>query len=401
VTAAVWQPIRARHLLHERDERAGTAELPLLSVSATRGVVLRSELTGDEPRAEDLSRYKVCDRGDLVINRMSAYQGALGVARQRGIVSPDYAVLRLSDVIVADFVHHLFRSAWFIGEMTARLRGIGGVEVGNVRTPRINVSDLGEISVRVPPVPDQHAIAVYLDTETARIDALIEKKQRMVQLLELRQEAFVRSATSGLTEAYGTTRIKRVADALAGGTPAVDDAQMWDENGTPWVTIGDMTAEKEVERTQRAVSSDGLKAKKLPLGSPGTVLFAMYASVGATAVLGVPATWNQAILGLTGKPGLCHTQFLLYWLRFLRSELGALVRSSTQDNLNAEQVGNLPFPAAPVAIQRAIAATLDRETAAIQRLVARNREMISLVQERRQALITAAVTGELDAAEAA
>lgn len=109
--------------------------LPLLSVSAYRGVVPRSELTSDEARADDLRRYKVCKPRDIVINRMSAYQGAAGVAPIEGLVSPDYTVLRTGREVDARFLGYLIRSRWFTGEITARLRGIGGVEQGNVRTP--------------------------------------------------------------------------------------------------------------------------------------------------------------------------------------------------------------------------------------------------------------------------
>ena len=77
-----------------RDTRIGNADQPpLLSVSLTRGVVPRSELAGDGGRAADLQHYKLCLPGDIVVNRMSAYQGALGMATQRGLVSPDYLVL--------------------------------------------------------------------------------------------------------------------------------------------------------------------------------------------------------------------------------------------------------------------------------------------------------------------
>jgi restriction endonuclease S subunit len=119
----------------------------------------------------------------------------------------------------------------------------------------------------------------------------------------------------------------------------------------------------------------------------------MYASVGAIAVLGIEATWNQAILGIEARPGFCHVRFLMYWLQNLKPDLPALVRSNTQDNLNAEQVGNFPFPVLPMDRQRAIADHLDAETTRIDALIAKKRRMIELLEKRRQALITASVEG--------
>jgi type I restriction enzyme S subunit len=184
-----WRQIRAKYLYRVVDERAGHESLPLLAVSIHHGVVPRDSLTDDEPRADDLSGYKRCALGDVVINRMRAFQGAVGVAPQPGIVSPDYVVLRMVDGVDVRYFHHLFRSTWFVGEMTARLRGIGSSDQGNVRTPRINVDDFGEIRVSIPSLNEQREIARFLDQETARIDALIESRQRVIHLLDERRRS--------------------------------------------------------------------------------------------------------------------------------------------------------------------------------------------------------------------
>jgi type I restriction enzyme S subunit len=79
--------------------------------------------------------------------------------------------------------------------MAARVRGIGSVDLGNVRTPRINPDDLGNIAVSPPMRSEQREIADYLDAETARIDALIEKKRTMVELATDRVRSFISLAT--------------------------------------------------------------------------------------------------------------------------------------------------------------------------------------------------------------
>jgi type I restriction enzyme S subunit len=179
-----------------------------------------------------------------------------------------------------------------------------------------------------------------------------------------------------------STRIKRVALLQAGGTPSVDDPSMWAEDGTPWIAIGDMTKAPVVTTSERSVSPAGIASKRLPIGQPGAVLFAMYASLGEVATLGIQATWNQAILGIEPLHGLASPRFIAYWLEHLQPTLGALARSNTQDNLNAEQVGNLPFPVLDVAAQEATAEYLDRETARIDALLAKKRRMIEAVEER-------------------
>ena len=191
-----------------------------------------------------------------------------------------------------------------------------------------------------------------------------------------------------------------MAQLLAGGTPSVDDASMWQEEfGIPWVTIGDMSGVGVVEHTDRSISQAGRSSKNLPLGEPGTVLFAMYASVGAVSQLGIPATWNQALLGITPDPDRADPRFLSYWLRHLGPTLPALARSNTQSNLNAEQVGGLPYPVLSVLSQRAIADFLDTETARIDALITRKQALGELLLSRRQAA-TASVVGDISDSEA-
>ena len=185
------------------------------------------------------------------------------------------------------------------------------------------------------------------------------------------------------------TKLKRVAVLRAGGTPAVQAERFWQEppHGVPWVAIGDMSDGRVVSHTVRHVSAEGIAEKRLPVGHPGTVLFAMYASLGAVAELAVEASWNQALLGIEPMPGVSERRFVRYWLEHLRPSLGALARSNTQDNLNAEQVGNLDFPVLSPEAQRAIADYLDTETNRIDTLITKKRRMIELLDEYDQSLV--------------
>jgi type I restriction enzyme S subunit len=183
------------------------------------------------------------------------------------------------------------------------------------------------------------------------------------------------------------TKLKRVVDMRAGGTPSVDDPLMWDDEGLPWVAIADMTKGPTVTRTDRRVSQAGVVAKSLPVGNQGTLLFAMYASVGAVSTLGTRGSWNQAILGIHPRLELADSRFARYWLEHLKPSLSALFRSNTQDNLNAEQVGNLPFPVLAVSRQSAIADFLDRETSRIDALIAAKGRLVRLLIEAEQRLL--------------
>ncbi len=179
-------------------------------------------------------------------------------------------------------------------------------------------------------------------------------------------------------------KLKHVVSMTAGGTPDVNDPSMWaeDSEGVAWVSIADMSSGVAVVKTERRLSIKGVANRRLHPMPPGTVLFAMYASVGAVAVLDVEATWNQALVGLTPRGGLSEGRFVSYWLQNLRPDLGALTRTSTQANLNAEQVGNLPFSHLPLVDQVRVADFLDDQVGRIDEIIRLREEQLPLVRSR-------------------
>lgn len=177
---------------------------------------------------------------------------------------------------------------------------------------------------------------------------------------------------------------------IAGATPASDDDGFWadgDSGAMPFVAISDMSRRDRVTSTSKALTAEGLASRNMPVGTPGTLLLAMYASVGEVAFLDIEATWNQALLGITVVGERVDARFLRYVLLDQRDDLLSEVRSNTQANLNASQVGNLWFQRPPVAEQRVIADFLDRETARIDELITEQKRLIELLDERRQAAI--------------
>lgn len=142
-----------------------------------------------------------------------------------------------------------------------------------------------------------------------------------------------------------------------------------------------MSSGAVVRDGSRRVSVKGIRAKALPEGGPGTVLYAMYASVGLTATLGVRATWNQALLGITPTSSVADSRFLRYWLAHYTPEARSIVRASTQDNLNADQVANFPFPELDVDSQHQIADFLDDQVARIDNIIAARNAQRSRLRE--------------------
>lgn len=190
---------RIKALCRPIDTRAGASasDLPLLSVSIHHGVTPHAETSSRPARADSLENYKVCSEGDIILNRMRAFQGAVGVSHFSGLVSPDYLVLRVDSKISANLLHHVFRSPRFIGEMSSRTRGIGSIDQGNVRTPRINWEDLGNIRLHVPSKGKQFRLLAALSREAARHEKLRGKLEKQMILLGERRQALITAAATG------------------------------------------------------------------------------------------------------------------------------------------------------------------------------------------------------------
>lgn len=190
---------RLKYHLREIDVRAGGKweELPMLSVSIHRGVMPRESALDSSSESSDLSHYKVVNSGDIVLNRMRAFQGGLGVAPCDGLVSPDYAVLRPDNGVNADWLSSVMRTPRFVAEMAMRLRGIGTTDSGAVRTPRISVADVGAILVDVPTSSTQRDELGAVTTSTERTEAARAVAERTVALARERRAALISAAVTG------------------------------------------------------------------------------------------------------------------------------------------------------------------------------------------------------------
>ena len=275
----------------------------------------------------------------------------------------------------------------------------------------------GALMMPAPPILEQNRIVSYLDHQTALMDSLVAKKQRMIELLtERRQSLITHAVTKGLDpqapmresgiqwigdipEHWKVAQLKHcVAQFISGGTPKTDDPRYWsdDETGIPWVAINDMTRSPRVHSTAKRITPDGLSSKQLAILPAGTLLYSMYASIGKTALLQIDATVNQAILGIAVDNDRARRDFVGYWLEFMQQHVLMLSSSNTQENLNAEKVRGMTVVLPPVAEQKDIINYLHRETSLMDALTEKLNHQIELLAERRQSLITHAVTGKID-----
>jgi len=268
----------------------------------------------------------------------------------------------------------------------------------------LNADKVRKMPVFVPDSDEQRAIAVFLDRETARIDALVAKKERLIALLQEQRTALItRAVTKGLDptvpmkdsgvewlgEIPAHWEVKRITELMAvvNGFP-FDSEHFVRGDGVPLVRIRDLYGtETEVNYTGPIVEDAWIETGDLIVGMDGDFNVARWR--GSRALL------NQRMCCLRARSGT-NPGFVAYLLPMPLKVINELTYSTTVKHLSSNDVRKVRLGFPPEPEQRAIAAFLDRETARIDALVAKVREAIERLKELRTALISAAVTGKID-----
>jgi type I restriction enzyme S subunit len=287
---------------------------------------------------------------------------------------------------------YLLASLYTDGRTRASIKQTTGIQ-------NLDLDSLLSNRVRLPSVVAQTKIADYLDAETTRIDALIAKRRRMIELLELRQDIAIREAVA---LAHATSqplrqplkRRWRVIDCKH-RTPA------YAETGYPVVSPGDVTpGNLDLSRCHRFVGEADFRDLTEGRGARrGDIIYSRNASIGIASYVATdePFTMGQDVCLITSDDA--DQRYLTYYLNtFGLDQLDEAKIGSTFSRVNISQIKELLVPVLSRLEQSRIADQLDATSARYRRSTASLTRQIELLVERRQALITAAVTGELDIA---
>lgn len=395
-----WRWLRNKDVLSEVLELSKDGSEELLSVSHLTGVGPRSEKNVTMTAAEALDGYRLVESGDLVINTMWAWMGALGVARQAGIVSPAYGVYRPRPMapFMPRFFNYLYRSTEYVMEMKRLSRGIWSSRL------RLYPEVFLRMAVPVPPLEEQQAIADYLERETGRIDMLVEEQQRLIEMLRERRIATVAEALEG----YGQIHLRRLVDRRRPMTYGILQAGEPVEGGIPYIGPSDITGEgASPERyALRTTAGEIASAYARSVLAGGDVVVSIGPAYGKVAVVSdqlAGANLTQDTVRVALVPELAHTRFVVWALlsRQTANYWDYQIMGATFRRLNLGTLARTPIPLAPLDEQRRVAKYLDDQTAKIDVLIAETERFIELARERRSALITAAVTGQIDVREVA
>lgn len=193
-----WQQMRMKNFFSETNERSIEGKEPHLSMSQKLGLVTDDESIGRPLLSESYAGAKLCEKDDLVLNRLKAHLGVFALAPIHGVVSPDYTVLRLDqNRILPKYAEYLLKSNDCRRELRIRVRGI--VE----GFWRLYTDDLGAIPVCLPSVEEQKRILEYIAQKTASLDTAISRIAKQIALLREYRTRLISDVVTGQIDVRG------------------------------------------------------------------------------------------------------------------------------------------------------------------------------------------------------
>lgn len=381
-----WTLGKFRHLFRESSEKIESDVYgEMLSVSGYRGIEVKEYSDDNQKRTEEnLIGYRIVHNGQLVVNTMWLNYAGLGISQLEGHVSPAYRCYWVNSRLHKPFVHHLMRSSLYVLGYTKYLTGVrpNSLQMGR--------DDLMNFPIVIPSLEEQKSIASFLDHEVLNIDKLVAEQGKLIALLKEKRKAVISHAV----------------------TKGLDPKVKMKDSGVEW--LGEIPEHWSLSPLKKLLSiQNGSDYKNIEqadgypvFGSGGVFAFASkYLYDGESVLLGRKGTVDKPLY-VNGKFWTVDT---MYWSKIINNFsakfcyyvantipfgyylTATALPSMTKGNLNDHLIAH---PARDE--QNAIADFLDKKLEELDKLIYAAEEIINLLVERRSALISAAVTGQID-----
>lgn len=374
------------------------------------------DLSQVRPKSAVVVGYSRFQSGDIVVPKITpTFEASRSVIipnlpNSVGAGTTELHVVRPGPETDSRYLFYIFHSHNFIKIGEAEMYGVAGQK-------RVPDDLIRNWEIHLPSLGDQRRTADFLDVETARIckTTAIQEAARRV-LLERRVAAALGAVTGSsikdripstlawvetLPATWQEVKIGHVARMGSGHTPSRSRLDWWEDREIPWITTGEVSQVRNdrlevLTETRERISGIGLANSAAELHPRGTVVLCRTASAGYSAVMGKDMATSQDFVTWTCGPQL-DPFYLLWCLRAMRSDLlGRLAMGSTHKTIYVPDLQMLRIPLPPLAEQLSIVNSIRSANSAIDAAVDVIDRQLALLAERRQALITAAVTGQMD-----
>lgn len=407
-----WEVKRLKRVFFETREKALQGD-EQLAATQKYGVVSQAQFMKDQDQKLVLAlkgteNFKHVEKDDFVIS-LRAFEGGIERSSQPGCVSPAYTVIRSKGSATPAFAARLLKTPEFISQISMTYDGIREGKA-------IKFKDAGPVPLPIPPLSEQACIDNFLDGVLAKMDSAIASQEKMIELLKERRSAIITQAvTKGLDPKakmkdsgvpwlgqvpahWGVTLIGRLFSVELGKmlqTSKSDEADMLipylRSANIQWGSA-EVTDVKEMWFSRSEIKKLKLETDDLLVCEGGDVGRSCLWR-GEIELCG----FQNSVIRVRGRGGV-HISHTAYWVRFLKEKgyVDMVCNKSTIAHFTAEKVARAPYLSMPQADQILIARYLDTEVSKINTAIQSQERMIELLKERRSAIITQAVTGQID-----
>jgi type I restriction enzyme S subunit len=412
-----WKVLPLFTVLNERQTKnEGNHVANVLSLSYGR-IVDRNVESNHGLLPESFETYQIVEQHDIIL-RLTDLQNdqrslRVGQVHWRGIITSAYACLIPTERIDPDYAYLLLHAY----DTLKIFYGLGG----GVRQS-MKFDDLKRLPIALPSMDEQGALATFLSRETVKIDALVKKQEKLIQLLKEKRQAVISHAVAkGLDPTvpmkssgiewlgdvpghWTMLRVKRVSSFITSG-PRGWSNHLTDD-GPVFLQSGDLDNEMGIDLNgaRRVTPPESAEGRRTALRNLDVVVCITGANTGRVAViedLSELAFINQHLALVRPHQGVISSRFMSYWLT---SHGGRTYFDVSQyglkEGLSLWDIAEAPCPVPPRNDQEAIVEYLDATISKIDELIGKAHRAIELQKEHRTALISAAVTGKIDVREA-
>ncbi len=347
--------------------------------------------------------------GDILFGKLRPYLAKALLAEFSGEAVGDFHVLRPTSSVNNRYLQYQI--------LTKELISIIDGSTFGAKMPRVSWDFMADICCAYPGEVEAATIAAFLDYETARIDQLIAKQQQLIELLKEKRQAVISHAvTKGLNpnapmkdsgvewlgqvpKHWVVSRIKNYAKIESGHTPSRQVEAYWENCTIPWVSLNDSKTLKDVDYisdTYYQISELGMANSSAHLLPENAVVFTRDASIGLSAITTKPMAVSQHLIAWICKEEKVVPEYLLLVFYAMEKEFERYTFGATIKTIGMDDVRSLTAAFPDIDEQKKLISwafsKLERLKAALQKA----ESTIALLQERRTALISAAVTGKID-----
>lgn len=396
-----WKNVSIRSCFTESNQRCNTDSYPLLSVTIANGIIYQDDIENKKDISnDDKSNYKIVPLNAVAYNKMRMWQGAVGVnTLTTGIVSPAYIVAIPNEKILPNFVSYLFKSKIMISEFDKNSYGLC-LDMNNLR-----YDDFRNIKIPLPPLQEQKEIAEFLDSKCEKIQNYIDKKQKLITLLQEKKQALINEVvTKGLNpnielksgidylglipHHWEVKKLKHICKINPQTNETLPNNFVYIDLES--VAKGQLLKEQTINKEQAPSRAQRILQKQ-------DILFQLVRPYQRNNYI---FNKNGDYVASTGYAQIRTKECVnfVYYALLENSFVERVILKSTGSNypaITSNDFADLKIPLPPLQEQEEIAEFLDSKVAQIDSVIEKTKKQIKLIKEYKNTLINEAVCGRI------